>query len=65
MVRGGQMTAGRRRIKVSVVILDLVTHVIGYRLLRNSSQITVASVSEHSLSRTPAKPSKIQEQQLI
>ena len=59
-VRGGQMTIGRR-IKVSLVILDLVINAVGYRLLMNSTQIIVAKVSEQTLSRIPPKPSRIQE----
>lgn len=39
---GGEMTAGRRRIKVSLVILGLVINAIRYRLLMNSTKIIVA-----------------------
>lgn len=61
MVRRGQMTAGRRRIKVCVVIFDLVINAISYRLLMNSTQIIVASVSEQSLSIIPPPSLKIQD----
>lgn len=55
------MTAGRRRIKVCVVIFDLVINAISYRLLMNSTQIIVASVSEQSLSIIPPPSLKIQD----
>lgn len=39
------MTAGRRRILVNLVILDLVIDAISYRLLMNSSQVVAAQVA--------------------